>query len=190
MVCYGIKGHQSDVPSNVYDALYSVDNGKITFNDTINMGGNKISGLDIGIKDDDAVNKSQIDAVINRWNHFYFTTDLKHNNQKNVNFPTINRHPYESDTTEIIETSFEGYHHIIYTDYYKGNADTFRIHTNTTIKFSLNFDAKSDWTLLMINAVIKTNEHDYIQLSFRKGSTYLRGVGYSTFYIKYLHSSE
>ena len=30
MVCYGIKGLQSDVPSTIYDALWGVDNGVVT----------------------------------------------------------------------------------------------------------------------------------------------------------------
>ena len=61
MVCYGIKGLQSDVPSNVYDALWGIDNGVVTFNETINMGNNKITGVADGTNDNDAVNKSQMD---------------------------------------------------------------------------------------------------------------------------------
>ena len=41
MVCYGVKGLQTDVPSTVYDALWGIDNGKVTFNESIDMGNKK-----------------------------------------------------------------------------------------------------------------------------------------------------
>ena len=66
MVCYGIKGLQSDVPSTVYDALWGVDNGVVTFNETIDMGNNKITGVADGTDNNDVVNKSQLNIVKNR----------------------------------------------------------------------------------------------------------------------------
>ena len=48
MVCYGIKGLQSDVPSTVYDALWGIDNGQVTFNESINMNNHNITGLKSG----------------------------------------------------------------------------------------------------------------------------------------------
>ena len=56
MVCYGIKGIQSDVPSTVYDALWGVDNGVVTFNEPIDMGSKKITGVADGVVNGDAVN--------------------------------------------------------------------------------------------------------------------------------------
>ena len=35
MVVYGVKGLQSDVSQDVYDALWSIDNGKVTFNEPL-----------------------------------------------------------------------------------------------------------------------------------------------------------
>ena len=60
MVCYGIKGLQSDVPSTVYDALWGVDNGVVTFNESIDMGNKKITGVADGIADSDVVNVKQL----------------------------------------------------------------------------------------------------------------------------------
>ena len=48
MVCYGIKGLQSDVPSIVYDTLWGIDNGQVTFNESINMNDHNITGLKSG----------------------------------------------------------------------------------------------------------------------------------------------
>ena len=87
MVCYGIKGLQSDVSPTVYDAIWGIDNGKITFNEMIDMNnkdiigvnkitttnldvngqidvkGNKIVGVGDGTSNNDAVNKIQLDAL-------------------------------------------------------------------------------------------------------------------------------
>ena len=60
MVCYGIKGLQLDVPSNIYDALWGVDNGVVTFNETINMGNNVILGIKTGNHPTGAVNFLQL----------------------------------------------------------------------------------------------------------------------------------
>ena len=70
LVCYGIKGIQADVPSTVYDALWGVDNGVVTFNESIDMNGNKITGLADGTNDNDAANKSQLDAYRG---YYYYT---------------------------------------------------------------------------------------------------------------------
>ena len=45
LVCYGVKGLQLDVPSQVYEALWAVENGKVTFNEMIDLGNNTIVGL-------------------------------------------------------------------------------------------------------------------------------------------------
>ena len=60
MVCYGVKGLQTDVPSNVYDAFWSIDNNKVTFNEPINMGNNAIVGLKTGDDLTGAVNLKQL----------------------------------------------------------------------------------------------------------------------------------
>ena len=91
-------------------------------------------------------------------------------------------------TTEIINIQLNGYYHIIFTDYYKGNTNKFRIISNTTPIFIKEFDSKSDWTPLFINTVCHFNSGDYIQIDFRTNSSRLRGIKHSTFYIKYLDS--
>ena len=63
LVCYGVNGLQSDVSSQVYHALWGVDDGVVTFNETINMGNNTIVGLSSAISPSGAVNKTQLDAV-------------------------------------------------------------------------------------------------------------------------------
>ena len=133
MVCYGIKGLQSDIPSNVYDALWGVDNGVVTFNETINMGNKKITGVADGTENNDAVNKSQMDAletkvtqnhisIINKY--YYFTNDLKHNNEIIVRFPAnVSQYPFitKNEIFRRLTILLAGYYHIIYTDFYKGS---------------------------------------------------------------------
>ena len=60
MVCYGNDGRQSDVPSSVYDALYGIDNGKIIFNETIDMKDKAIIGIKTDTVDSGAVNYKQL----------------------------------------------------------------------------------------------------------------------------------
>ena len=97
MVCYGVKGLQPDVPSNVYDALWGIDNGVVTFNESIDLGGNKITGVADGTANKDVVNKSQLDALETKLKYYYFTNDLKHNNVKKIKFPAnISKYPFNS----------------------------------------------------------------------------------------------
>ena len=141
MVCYGIKGLQSDVPSNVYDALWAVDNGIVTFNEIINMGNNKITGLADGTTNSDAVNKAQLDALLTKLKYHYFTNQLKHNNSDTVKFPAIDSHPFSADNnSEHFKISVDGDYHIIYRDNYKSGGH-FIIHdeTNNIVLFQTYF---------------------------------------------------
>ena len=210
MVCYGIKGLQSDVPSNVYDALWGVDNGKVTFNETINMGNKKITGVADGTANNDAVNKSQLDAIININNYFTYTNKLKHNNDTNVRFPRINRSlknwkpsisfPFDINLYDnrTFKLKLDGWYHIIYTDNIRYGAN-FKIHdvTNNVDLFSTNMSYKTVNSHFTINSIfeitIDKNIKDHIEIKLqveRLVSSYhipiLEGSSLSTFYIKYL----
>ena len=101
MVCYGIKGLHTDIPLSVYDAIWGFDNGKVTFNETIDMNnkditgvnkittgnldvngqidvkGNKIIGVGNGTANSDAVNKKQFDDLETQINSEVATVDNK-----------------------------------------------------------------------------------------------------------------
>ena len=66
LVWYGVKGLQSDVSSQVYDALWGVDNGVVTFNESIDMGNNKITGVADGTANKDVVKKITIRSLRNK----------------------------------------------------------------------------------------------------------------------------
>ena len=213
MVCYGIKGLQSDVPSTVYDALWSVDNGVVTFNETINMGNNKITGLADGTANNDAVNKSQLDEFETKNNYYFYTNDMRHNNNRIIQFKVdIDKYPFETfkhiyiiyqggkqNIFNIILSRLllSGYYHIIYTDFYKGGGqfkiinDRFNAIDTIFPIFSLNLNLISSWTPFTINAIIKfelpQHRSDINFLMFGSNTLVFKGVGYSTFYIKYLH---
>ena len=83
LVCYGVKGLQSDVSSQVYDALWGVDGGDVTFNETIDMNGKDITG----------VNKIVADILdVKQNDYYYFTDQLKHNNENMIKFPANEYH--------------------------------------------------------------------------------------------------
>ena len=206
MVCYGIKGLQSDVPSNVYDALWSVNNSKVTFNETINMGNNKITGVGNGTANSDAVNKSQLNLVetqvtknktdITFINNYYYTDDLQHDNSSIVSFTYFNSYPFGAELgnkSDRLILLLDGYYHIIYTDFYKGSG-TFKI-THDVYSgldepddvFTLSLNNQSDWTPITINT-IKKIESIKLKFRFYGVNPKLNGSGFSTFYIRYLHA--
>ena len=205
MVCYGIKGLQADVPSNVYDALWGVDNGVVTFNETINMGNNKITGVADGTADNDAVNKSQLDAYRG---YYYFTNNLKHNNETIVKFPAnFSRYPFSTtkhQSYQRLNIVLAGYYHIIYTDFYKGTGGTFKIYHDAYNGlnpppdiYKIDIDGQTKYTPITINAVVKidlvssnfdgSDRSAKIVLEYETSNGNLDGVGYSSFYIRYLH---
>ena len=101
VVVYGVKGNVNNVSVGLWDRLYYYDNDSIEYEVPIDMKGKKITGLGIGVRDDDAVNKLQVDAQILHFvthrSYFYFTTDLNHNETDTVKFPTnINKYPFST----------------------------------------------------------------------------------------------
>ena len=203
MVCYGIKGLQSDVPSTVYDALWGVDNGVVTFNEPIDMGNKKITGVADGTKNSDAVNKAQLDVSTK---YYYFTNDLKHNNEKLIKFPSnFSKYPFKSlsqpNQNQRLQIELAGYYHIIYTDYYKGNGlfkiqhDAYDSLDKPPDIYNTNLSHQSNFTPITINAIVKIDllktygnvKYARIIFYYQTSSGSLDGVGYSSFYIRYLH---
>ena len=194
LVCYGVKGLQSDVPSNVYDALWGIDNGVVTFNETINMGNNKITGVADGTNDNDAINKLQFE---NYNKYYYFEQHLGHENAKLVKFANdINKFPFgtlddESKRSELI-LSLEGYYQVIYTDFYKSLGIIQIIDDRKRTLFHLQLMNVANWTPLTINAVINVDKWSPIYLpkiniKATGDHIQLRGNIFSNFYIRYLH---
>ena len=60
---YGIKGLQSDVPSSVYDALWTVGIGKVIMNKVIDMGDKAIIGIEKSSNPTSAINLQQFQSV-------------------------------------------------------------------------------------------------------------------------------
>ena len=201
MVCYGIKGLQSDVPSTVYDALWGVDNGVVTFNESINMGNNKITGLADGTDLNDAVNRSQLDAFETKLKYYYYTNQLKHNNRSFVKFPKItNSYPFGLGSDQFrLRISLSGHYHIIYTDFYK-NSGQFKIHDITNgvdsgfDLFITNLIKQTNWTPITINTIISVNVSNnigHVDFQFKSGvfdDAIFKGAGYSSFYINFLRA--
>ena len=197
MVCYGIKGLQTDVPSSVYDAIWGIDNGKVTFNEMTDMNGkditgvnkitaanldvngqidvkgNKIIGVGNGTANSDAVNKKQFDDLetqinsevatvdnkiiqirndintilnsLTKLKYYFFTDQLKHENERTIKFPSIDSYPFKSvsDDNSKLRILLSSHYHIIYTDFYK-NFGQIQIYddTNSVYPFVLNIDNK------------------------------------------------
>ena len=203
MVCYGAKGLQSDVSSQVYDALWGVDDGVVTFNESINMGSKKITGVADGTNDNDAVNKSQLD----KYNKYYFyTDDLRHSGENMIKFKnSINKYPFDSAThihgyPHVLFVKLSGFYQIIYCDYYKGKG-TFKIKYNLyagldppPLIYSIDLIEKTEWSPITINIVkfidisVYNNIEALLVIIGDSGNLIFRGSNHSSFYIKYLHS--
>ena len=188
VVVYGVAGTQNDVDVRLWDRYFYFDDNKINFEESIDMNGKKITGVANGTANNDVITKSQLDEFFTRYNYYYYTYELKHKNSKQVEFENFNKYPFNTNSsTHALSIQIDGFYHILYTDYYKGVNDVFRITKNTTNIFIINLYHKSDWTPFILNTVIEAHAGDYFQFSIRANRTIFKGNGYSTFYIKYLH---
>ena len=189
VVVYGVYGTQNDVDTELWDRYFHLnEDDEINFELPINMGGNKITGVANGTANNDIITKSQLDKFFTRYNYYYYTYELKHKNSKQVEFKNFNKYPFNTNSsTHALSIQIDGFYHILYTDYYKGVNNVFRITKNTTNIFIINLYHESDWTPFILNTVIEAHAGDYFQFSIRAGRTILKGNGCSTFYIKYLH---
>ena len=197
VIVYGVTGIHSDVPIQVWDRLYyfDKDDEQITFETSIDMKSKKIVNLANGTANSDAVNKSQLDVLAKlvnnalgsapNLNYYYFTSNLKHNNSKKVDFPTINSYPFGLDDSSDMMIQLNGYYHIIYTDFYK-NTGKFRIRdkTHSVVLFTTGLNPQTKWTPLTINAIIKIEiKADFGQTEITLGlettnKAVLDGAGY------------
>ena len=142
VVVYGVNGNVNNISVDLWDRFYYYDNDSVNYEVPINMNGKDITGvnkivtnnLDVngqtdikgnkivnlrdGSEDNDAVNKSQLNKLGERFiilndtvaknstnittintnnSYYYFATQLNHNNRYTVLFPNINNsYPYSN----------------------------------------------------------------------------------------------
>ena len=135
--------------------------------------------------------------IINTNNgYYYFTDQLKHDNSKVVKFPrTINSYPFSNGGQNSLRISLDGHYQIIYTDFYQKSGQ-FVIHdaTNGNELFVIKLDNQSDWSPITINATVPINVDNsfgFVEIQMwiiTKNNAILDGAGFSSFYIKYLHT--
>ena len=161
------------------------------------MGNNKITRVADGTTDYDAVNKLQLYKSIA---YYYYTNELEHRDRAFVKFPQItDSYPFGLGSDQFrLRISLGGRYHIIYTDFYK-NSGKFIVHDITNgvdsgfDLFRMNLDNQTNWTPITINIIISinvVNSFGHVDLQFKSGvfdKAIFRGVGRSSFYIKYLH---
>ena len=206
VLVYGVKGQVNNVSVNLWDRFYYYDNDSVKYEASIDMNkkditgvnkittgdldvngqidikGNKIIGVGNGTANSDAVNKSQLDAVVTyvktqvatltdrvirdinpirnsltKLQYYYFTDQLRHDvNINTVKFPALNSYPYSAvNNSEYLTITLDGHYQIIYTDFYKKSGQ-FIIHddTNGNDLFVTSLDNQSDWSPITINTVI------------------------------------
>ena len=169
VVIYGVKGQVNNVSVNLWDQFYYYDNASVKYEASIDMNGkditgvnkittgdldvngqtdtkgNKIIGVGNGTANSNAINKSQLDAVViyvkteianltsrytrdinltrnslTNLQYYYFTDQLRHDNSKTVKFPTLVNYPYSAiNNSEYLTITLDGHYQIIYTDFYK-----------------------------------------------------------------------
>ena len=187
------------------------------------MKSNKIVGVAEGRNNDDAVNMKQynslgtniitlsnllttintsvnnistsINNIKTQNGYYYFTRDLKHDNEKNVLFPRFFKAPFSTTSSRSIDFQIRrnGFYHIIYNDNYKNSGTLYvrETHSKKSL-FQQSFNNSSAWIPITVNAVIRVaipQGYGYANLHFGFGlnsSGILDGAGYSTFFIKYI----
>ena len=137
-----------------------------------------------------------ITLSLEKLTYYYFTDQLRHNNSITVKFPAVDSDPYSADNnSEFFKIKLDGHYQIIYTDFYQKSGQ-FIIHdgTNGNDLFVTNLYNPSGWAPITINTVIPINTDNgfgYVRIKMYIKTTdnaIFDGAGYSTFYIKYLHS--
>ena len=194
VVVYGVIGTHSDISIKIWDRLYYIDNDYLKYELPINMNNKKIIGVVDGNDDSDVVTMKQFNKLPNpQW--YYFTKDLKHNNNSVVAFSSMDKYPFSVDVNPFyIKIVESGFYQIIYQDYYK-NGGTVVIYDETNNKdlFRSVLVNKSSFSYYSLNAVIKINledDQDHNEISIFIETTnggIFYGKVYSTFMIKYLH---
>ena len=130
--------------------------------------------------------------------YYYFTDQLIHNNSSTVIFPsTINKYPFSNVklSYNLLRISVDGHYDIIYTDFYKGSGE-FIIHdeTNGIDIFVTKLNSQTIWTPITFNTIFPISADDgYSHVDLKlyiktNDGAMFDGAGYSTFYIKYLHT--
>ena len=200
------------------DKIYAeyINVNHFNVNSQIDMNSNKIINLPYGQSNGEAINKQQFDALnkalldgiialqnkidkISKW--YYFTDQLKHNNELIVKFPSdIEKYPFKSvyDDNTKLRILVSGYYHVIYLDNCKYGGE-FQIYddTNGTTKFITHIVNTNYFSQFTINAVINVQTHDgfgHADIKLKSIKTVssnpdpqLDGINDSSFYIKYLH---
>ena len=199
---------QLDMNNNNINNVNNLQTNKIIttdldINGKIDMKSNKITGLPIGTRDNDAVNKEQVDAyilnVVKYRNYFYFTDHLKHRFANKVKFPNdIDKYPFKSVVghEDRLRILLSGYYHIIYVDSCL-NVNGFIIHdiTNGTNKFMTGVPYTDKYTQMTFNAIVNINADNgfghsdielYVTNIVQTKDPKLDGEDSSTFFIKLL----
>ena len=199
---------QLDMNNNNINNVNNLQTNKIIttdldINGKIDMKSNKITGLPIGTRDNDAVNKEQVDAyilnVVKYRNYFYFTDHLKHRFANKVKFPNdIDKYPFKSVVghEDRLRILLSGYYHIIYVDSCL-NVNGFIIHdiTNGTNKFMTGVPYTDKYTQMTFNAIVNINADNgfghsdielYVTNIVQTKDPKLDGKDSSTFFIKLL----
>ena len=183
----------------LWDRLYYYDNDSIEYEVPIDMKGKKIKGVGNGTSNSDAVNYQQLIDHIKTINSYYFYTNyLEHDNENKVKFPAISHHPYSAiKNSENLRISLKGFYQIIYTDAYKRKCKFMIADAkNDNYLFVQYFDDVTNWTPLIVSAVIKVDINpptNYLDIKMnikdpdRLLNPILDGRNNSTFFIKYLN---
>ena len=175
VVVYGVRGIVNDVPLNLWDRIYYLNDNK----------------------------RLQFEVPIEFNYYYYFTNDLKHDNEKSLKFPTlVDKYPFftKNTITNRFGIKLAGYYQFIYTDFYRGSGSFIVKHMAyagsnvppNIYSIGIDYSAGGNWVPLTLNAIIKIDllNGDDAEISFSiapKSSAIFDGAGYSTFYIKYLH---
>ena len=154
----------------------------------------KIINVADGVDDNDVVTIKQLNIHPNpKW--YYYTTDLKHNDNQVVALNKMNKYPFFVDQhSDYMKISKSGFYEIIYNDFYK-NKGTIVLYDETNNKdlARMGLVNKPSFSFFSFNAVFQidlTDGQDHNEISIfieTTNNAVLDGKGYSTFYIKYLH---
>ena len=194
VVVFGVDKHVDYISDNLWDRLFYFKANHFKLEVPIDMNNKKIINVADGVDDNDVVTIKQLNIHPNP-NWYYYTNNLKHDNNQIVALNKMNKYPFFVDEhSDYMKISKSGFYEIIYNDYYqKSGTIVLYDETNDTDLVRMGIDFKSDFSFVSFNAIFQislNDKQDHNEISIFIETTnggIFDGTNNGTFYIKYLH---
>ena len=194
VVVFGVNKHVDYISDKLWDRLYYFEADHLKLEVPIDMNNQNIINVADGVDDNDVVTRKQLNKYPNP-NWYYYTDNLKHDKTQVFALNQMNKYPFIVDShSNYMKIIKSGFYQLTYHDYYIfGGTLVIYDETNNKDLHRIGVFNTNIYKFISLNAVFQielTDSVDHNEISIFIETTNggkLRGKGYSSFYIKYLH---